>query len=106
MHTVIHVVDGSDSKKLADAALFLYRVLISKKHQQEACNYVVLLNKSDDAGFYGVAKIEKRLEDEIETIKSTRKNQGEDNEAEEDYLKVPILIFRLPKRGLNWPRLA
>ena len=33
IHTIVHVIDGTDSKKMAHAALFIYRVLISKKYQ-------------------------------------------------------------------------
>jgi hypothetical protein len=34
IHTIVHVIDGTDSRKLSDAALFLYRVLINKKYQR------------------------------------------------------------------------
>lgn len=86
-HTLVHVVDGTDSKKLADVALFIYRVLVSKMFQREGCNYVILLNKSEEKGFHGIDKLVKRIEDEIETIKVSRKNQVEDNDGEEDYLR-------------------
>lgn len=65
IHTLIHVIDGSDPTKLGDACLFLYRLLVSKAYQKRECNYVIYLNKSDEENFLGKAKIVKRLEDEI-----------------------------------------
>lgn len=52
-NTLIHVIDGSDSKKLGDAALFIYRVLVNKQFQKDPCNYVIFLNKNDLKGFHG-----------------------------------------------------
>lgn len=52
-NTIIHTIDGSDSKKLSDAALFIYRVLINKQFQKEGCNYIIFLNKEDEKGFHG-----------------------------------------------------
>ena len=65
IHTLIHVIDGSDPTKLGDACLFLYRLLVSMAYQKRECNYVIYLNKSDEENFLGKAKIVKRLEDEI-----------------------------------------
>ena len=79
-HTLIQVVDGADSKKLGDAALFIYRVLINKAFQKDPCNYIVFLNKSDLNNYHGIEKLVKRIEEEIETIKTTRRNQTEENE--------------------------
>lgn len=76
-HTILHVIDGTDSKKLGDAALFIYKVLISKQFQKESCNYLLFLNKSDSSSFHGQEKLTKRIEDEIETIKATRRNGTE-----------------------------
>lgn len=64
-YLLIHVIDGTDSKKLADAALFIYRVLINKQFQREPCHYIILLNKEDEQGFYGVERLCKRIEDEV-----------------------------------------
>jgi hypothetical protein len=57
IHTIIHIVDGTDSKKLGDVALFIYRVLINKKYQNDSCNYLIYLNKNDDKSFFGKTKI-------------------------------------------------
>jgi GTPase SAR1 family protein len=46
-HILIHIIDGTDSKKLGDAALFIYRVLISKQYQKDPNNYLIFLNKED-----------------------------------------------------------
>lgn len=78
-HTLVHVVDGTDSKKLGDAALFIYRVLVNKQFQKERCNYILLFNKSDLSTFHGQEKLAKRIEDEIETIKATRRNETDEN---------------------------
>lgn len=87
-NTLIHVIDGADSKKLGDAALFIYRVLVNKQFQKDPCNYIIFLNKNDLKTFHGQEKLVKRIEDEIETIKVTRRNQTEENEeGEEDYLR-------------------
>lgn len=61
IHTIVHVVDGTDSKKMSDAALFLYRVMINKKYQSQPCNYLLYLNKNDEKTFYGAPKIEKKI---------------------------------------------
>ena len=37
IHCLIHVIDGSDSKTLSDAAMFLYKVLASKSYQNKEC---------------------------------------------------------------------
>ena len=37
IHCVIHVIDGSDAKTLSDAAMFLYKVLVSKNYQKKEC---------------------------------------------------------------------
>jgi signal recognition particle receptor subunit beta len=100
-HILINVIDGTDSKKLGDAALFIYRVLISKQYQKDPCNYVIFLNKEDGKGFHGQEKLMKRLEDEIETIKISRRNQPEDNEGEEDYLKNERTRFDLTKQNIK-----
>lgn len=71
------MVDGADSKKLGDAALFIYRVLVNKHFQKDPCNYVVFLNKNDLKTFHGQEKLVKRIEDEIETIKVSRRNLTE-----------------------------
>lgn len=62
-HTLVHVIDGTDSKKLGDAALFIYKVLISKQYQKESCNYIIFFNKSDSSSFHGEEKLIKRIED-------------------------------------------
>jgi len=49
---------------------------------------VILLNKNDLSAFIGRAKLEQKLEDEIEHIKQSRINQGEENENEDDFIKV------------------
>jgi tRNA C32,U32 (ribose-2'-O)-methylase TrmJ len=94
-------VDGADSKKLSDAALFLYRVLISKLFQKDPCHLIVFLNKEDEKGFHGKEKLVKRLEDEIETIKYSRKNQPEDNEGEEDFLRNDKGRFDFSKHDIH-----
>jgi signal recognition particle receptor subunit beta len=99
-YVLIHVIDGTDSKKLADAALFIYRVLINKQFQREACHYIILLNKEDEQGFYGVERLCKRIEDEVETIKSSRRSQPEDNEGEEDFLRNDRTRFDIKKQGI------
>ena len=76
-NALVHVIDGADSKKLGDAALFIYRVLVNKQFQKDPCNYVIFLNKSDLKSFHGQEKLVKRIEDEIETIKVTRRNLTE-----------------------------
>lgn len=76
-HTIVHVIDGTDSKKLSDAALFIYKVIINKLFQKDPSNYIVFFNKNDEKEFHGQEKLIKRLEDEIETIKVTRRNQPE-----------------------------
>lgn len=55
------MVDGCDSKKLGDCALFIYRLMISKKYQRQPCNLVVFFNKNDGSGFFGALKLEKRI---------------------------------------------
>lgn len=55
------MIDGADSTKLGDAALFLYRLLVSKAYQKRECNYVLYLNKSDEENFLGKVKVVKRL---------------------------------------------
>jgi GTPase SAR1 family protein len=99
-HTIVHVVDGVDSKKLSDAALFIYRMLINKVFQKDPCNYVLFLNKDDEKGFHGLEKLVKRIEDEVETIKSSKRNQSEDNEGEEDYLRSDKTRFNLKGQGI------
>ena len=42
----------------------------------------------------------KRIEDEIETVKLSRKNQVDDNEGEEDYLKTIKTRFDLKNEGI------
>lgn len=42
----------------------------------------------------------KRIEDEIETVKLSRRNQVEDAEGEEDYLKTVKARFDLKKEGI------
>ena len=76
-NTLVHVVDGTDSKKLGDAAQFIYRVLVNKQFQKDPCNFIVFLNKNDLKTFHGQEKLIKRIEDEIETIKVTRRNLTE-----------------------------
>ena len=49
----MQVVDGTDSKKLSDAALFLYRVLISKSYQKDPCPIILYFSKTDLATFHG-----------------------------------------------------
>lgn len=55
------MVDGSDPKKLGDAGLFMYRMLVNKEYQKRECNYVLLLNKNDDENFLARVKLVKRL---------------------------------------------
>lgn len=50
---IVQVVDGTDSKKLSDAALFIYRVLISKIYQQQPCPIIIFFNKAEEKGFHG-----------------------------------------------------
>lgn len=88
VHTIVHVIDGTDEKTFSDAAMFIYKVLVSKEYQRERGNYVVFLNKKDAGGYLGRAKIEHKLEDQIEHIKQARINLGEENENQDDYIKV------------------
>ena len=99
-HTIVLTVDGCDSKKLSDAAIFIYRLLVSKKFQQDPCELVLFFNKSDERGFHGQEKLAKRIEDEIETIKSSRRNLPEENENEEDFLRNDRTRFDLKKQGV------
>ena len=104
MHCIVHVIDGTDDKTLADAAMFLYRVLVSKVYQKEECGYILFLNKSDATGYIEKAAAERKLEDEMEHIKQSRiKGGDEDNEAEEDYIKVLYIVFSCRKRGSSCP---
>lgn len=64
-HTLVLTVDGCDSKKLSDAAIFIYRLLVSKKYQQDPCELVLFFNKADERSFHGQEKLTKRIEDEI-----------------------------------------
>ena len=80
IHCLIHVVDGSDAKSLSDAAMFLYKVLVSKSYQKKECEYIIFLNKSDAKGYVGKSAAQKKIEDEIEHIKQSRINQAEENE--------------------------
>lgn len=57
------MIDGTDEKTFSDAAMFIYKVLVSKEYQRERGNYVVFLNKKDAGGYLGRAKIEHKLED-------------------------------------------
>lgn len=100
-HTIVLTVDGCDSKKLSDAAIFIYRLLVSKKFQQDPCELVLFFNKSDERGFHGQEKLAKRIEDEIETIKSSRRNLPEENENEEDFLRNDRTRFDLKKQGVE-----
>lgn len=68
--------------------MFLYKMLVSKDYQKNNCNYIIFLNKNDLTSYVGKAKIEQKLEDEIEHIKQSRINLGEENENEDDYIKV------------------
>ena len=68
------MVDGTDPTKLGDAGLFMYRMLVNKEFQKRECNYILMLNKSDHENFLTRVKVIKRLEDEIEHIKQSRKN--------------------------------
>ncbi len=43
----------------------------------------------------------KRIEDEIETIKVTRRNQPEENEGEEDYLRNERVRIDLGKHNIE-----
>ena len=61
VHTIIHVIDGTNLKSLGDAAMFIYRVLINKSYQRNNCNYIIFLNKTDRKGFMGKEKAEKHL---------------------------------------------
>jgi hypothetical protein len=70
------VVDGTDATKLGDVALFMYRMLVSKSYQKRECNYILFLNKFDHENFLTKVKIVKRVEDEIEHIKQSRKNSS------------------------------
>jgi hypothetical protein len=58
---LIQTLDGTDSTKLGDAALFMYRLLVSKAYQKQECNYILFLNKADNENFLTKAKIVKRL---------------------------------------------
>jgi hypothetical protein len=61
----------------------------------------LFLNKEDDRGFYGLEKLAKRIEDEVETIKLSRRSQPEDNEGEEDFLRNERTRFDLKRLGLR-----
>ena len=74
---------------------------MSKQFQKDPCNYLLFLNKNDEKGFHGYEKLVKRIEDEVETIKATRKNQTEENEGEEDYLRNDRTRFELKKQGIK-----
>lgn len=87
-------MDGCDPKSFSDASMFIYRVLVSKEYQRHNCNYLIFLNKSDAPGYWGEARFRQKLEDEIELIKQSRINQGEENDNEEDYIKVHSFLFR------------
>lgn len=63
MYCIIHIIDGSDDATFSDAAMFIYRVLISKSYQNRNCNYVVFLNKKDHKNYMGLIKARQRLED-------------------------------------------
>lgn len=96
------MIDGADSKKLGDAASFIYRVLVNKQFQKDSCNYILFFNKSDLSSFHSSEKLAKRIEDEIETIKVTRRNGTEDNEeGEEDYLRKEKTRFDLKREGIE-----
>jgi hypothetical protein len=45
-------------------------------------------------------RLSKRIEDEVETIKSSRRSQPEDNEGEEDFLRNDRTRFDLKKQGI------
>ena len=88
VHTIIHVVDGTDLTKLVQVAQFLYRVLVNISYQKHPANYILFFNKKDSDKYQGDAKLIKKIEDEIENIKSARKNSALERQNEEDYLKV------------------
>lgn len=59
--------------------MFIYKMLVSKDYQKNNCNYIIFLNKNDSPTYIGKTKIEQKLEDEIEHIKQSRINLGEEN---------------------------
>ena len=59
--------------------MFICKMLVSKDYQKNNCNYIIFLNKNDLPTYIGKTKIEQKLEDEIEHIKQSRINLGEEN---------------------------
>ena len=55
------MIDGTDNKLISDAAMFMYKVLVSKEYQRNNCNYVIFLNKNDTEAYIGKAKISQKL---------------------------------------------
>lgn len=70
-------MDGTEEKTISDAAMFMYKMLVSKDYQKNNCNYIIFLNKKDEAGYLGRVKMEQKLEDEMEHIKQSRISEGE-----------------------------
>ena len=73
------MVDGTDEKTISDAAMFIYKMLVSKDYQKNNCHYIIFLNKNDLPNYVGRTKLEQKLEDEIEHIKQSKINLGEEN---------------------------
>jgi translation elongation factor EF-1alpha len=65
IHTIVHVIDGSDEKGISDAAMFMDRVLVCRGYQKKECNYLVFLNKNDLPEYIGHVRFQQKLEDEI-----------------------------------------
>ena len=63
IYCIIHVIDSTDPKSFSDAAMFLYRVLVSKAYQRHENNYLIFLNKSEETGAVSRQAAEKQLED-------------------------------------------
>jgi hypothetical protein len=63
-------------------AQFIYRVLVNISYQKRPANYILFFNKTDSEKYQGEARLIKKIEDEIENIKSARKNQALERENE------------------------
>lgn len=63
--------------------MFMYRTLISTNYQRRNCEYLIFLNKNDDKKFIGMNKTKQKIEDEIEHIKQSRINSGEEDKEGE-----------------------
>lgn len=84
---IVQVVDGTNAESLLGTAELLYKILISKSYQKNQPNHIIFLNKSDSAGFLGEKMFQKKLEDEMERIKLSRRTMVDEREGEEDNIK-------------------